>query len=179
MLKLLVRIPLRRRNVRELRLGQNLYQDQAGHWHLHFRGTELKVGIRGGQVHEYHVDLTEYCPDLLPTLEEFRTVHRPRLPGSQASPFLFLTQRGQPYTERSLHTELMWAVSPAPGQRFYPHLIRTIWATEYLDKTQDFTTAATMLGDTLQVVMQTYYHIIHKNQHAKAKAFLSEALHTG
>ena len=86
MLKLLVRIPLRQRNVRELRLGQNLYQDQAGRWHLHFRGAELKVGIRGGQVHVYHVDLTEYCGELIPVLEEFRTVHRPRLPGAQASP---------------------------------------------------------------------------------------------
>ena len=64
------------------------------------------------------------------------------------------------------------------GQSFYPHLIRTIWATEYLATTQDFATAATMLGDTLAVVMQTYYDIIHKDQHAKARAFLGTALHT-
>jgi hypothetical protein len=36
-----------------------------------------------------------------------------------------------------------------------------------------------MLGDTLAVVMQTYYDIIHKDQHAKAKAFLGKALRTG
>src|SRR5262249_1757274 len=34
MLKLLVRIPLRQRNVRELQPSQHLRQDQAGHWHL-------------------------------------------------------------------------------------------------------------------------------------------------
>ena len=73
----------------------------------------------------------------------------------------------------------MWAVSRHTGQRFYPHLIRTIWATECLEKTQNFTIAATMLGDTLQVVMKTYYDIVHKDQHAKAAAFLSEALRTG
>ena len=162
-----------------MRLGQNLYQDQAGHWHLHFRGAELKVGTRGGRVNEYHVDLTEYCPDLLPTLEEFLTGHRPRLPGSASPPFVFLTQEGHRTRSRACAPELTWAVSRHTGQRFYPHLIRTIWATEYLDKTQDFTTAATMLGDTLQVVMRTYYHIIHKDQHAKAKAFLSEALRAG
>ena len=65
------------------------------------------------------------------------------------------------------------------GQRFYPHLIRTIWASEYLPATGDFTTAATMLGDTLAVVMKTYYDIVHKDQHAKASAFLGTALHTG
>ena len=57
------------------------------------------------------------------------------------------------------------------GQRFYPHLIRTIWATEYLEKTQDFTTAATMLGDTLAVVMKTYYDIVHKDHTPKPKPF--------
>jgi hypothetical protein len=35
------------------------------------------------------------------------------------------------------------------------------------------------MGDTLQVTMKTYYHIINKDQHAKAKAFLGSALHTG
>ena len=67
----------------------------------------------------------------------------------------------------------------APGQRFYPHLIRTIWATEYLEDTQDFAAAATMLGDTLGTVMKTYYDLVHKDQHAKAKAFLDRALRTG
>jgi hypothetical protein len=65
------------------------------------------------------------------------------------------------------------------GQRFYPHLIRTIWATEYLQATGDFTTAATMLGDTLQITIRTYYDVVHKDQHAKARAFLSTALQQG
>jgi hypothetical protein len=69
----------------------------------------------------------------------------------------------------------------ATGQRFYPHLIRTIWATEFLSSGQasDFTTAATMLGDTIGVVMKTYCDVVHKDQHAKARAFLGTALHTG
>jgi hypothetical protein len=29
------------------------------------------------------------------------------------------------------------------------------------------------------VVMMTYYDIVHKDQHAKAKAFLGTALHAG
>ena len=42
MLRLLVRIPLRSRNLREIHLDKNLYQDQHDCWHLHFRGSELK-----------------------------------------------------------------------------------------------------------------------------------------
>jgi hypothetical protein len=179
MLKLLVRVPLRQRNLREMQLRRHLYQDQAGHWQLSFSGDDLKIGTRQGRVNTYHVDLTDYCPDFLPVLEEFLTVHRPRLPGTTPTGLLFMTQYGTPYTVHGLRNELTDAVAMRTGQRFYPHLIRTIWATEFLEKTQDFTTAATMLGDTLAVVMMTYYDIVHKDQHAKAKAFLGTALHAG
>ena len=64
------------------------------------------------------------------------------------------------------------------GQRFYPPFIRTIWATECLEKTQDFPTAATMLGDTLQVVMQTHYDVDQKDHHAKARACRDSKLPT-
>jgi hypothetical protein len=178
-LKLLVRVPLRQRNVRELRVGENLYADHKGHWQLHFSGAELKIGTRGGQVNEYNLNLTEYAPELLPLFEEWRTVYRPRLPNAATSPFLFLTQRGTPHTVQTLREELTYIVARHTGQRFYPHLIRTIWATEFLEKTQNFTTAATMLGDTLAVVMKTYYDIVHKDHHAQAKAFLGTALHAG
>jgi hypothetical protein len=179
-LKLLVRIPLRQRNVREMQLGKHLAQDpQTGHWHLEFRGDELKVGNRGPQVNVYAVDLTEYCPEFLPLLEEFLQVHRPKLPNAATSRFVFLGQHGIPYSTKTLHMDLSEVVAMRTGQRFYPHLIRTIWATEYLEKTQDFATAATMLGDTLGTVMKAYYDIVNKNQHAKARTFLGTALHAG
>jgi hypothetical protein len=177
-LKLLVRIPLRQRNVRELQLGTNLYEDQ-GHWHLHFSGNELKVGERGGRINTFHVDLTDYCPELLPVLDEFLQVYRPRLPNAATSPLLFLTRRGRPFTATGLRQELSAVVGMRTGQRFFPHLIRTIWATEYIDRERDFTGAATMLGDNVATVLRAYQHILAKDQHAKAKAFLGEALRTG
>jgi hypothetical protein len=176
MLKLLVRVPLRQRNVRELRLGEHLYTDQHGHWQLHFQGGDLKVGARGGRVNEYTVNLTDYCPDLLPVLEEFLREYRARLPGATNSTHLFLTQRGLPFSQQSLRVELADTVAMRTGKRFYPHLIRTIWATECLEKTHDYQLAATMLGDTLKVVIATYYNVIEKDQHAKARAFLGTAL---
>jgi integrase len=180
MLKLLVRVPLRQRNVRELRLDKNLYQDQEGHWQLSFSGDELKIGERQGRANTYDVDLSDDRPDFIPVLEEFLQVHRRRLPGSATSPFLFLTYHGRQFNEQAVGGELSSIVSRYTGQRFYPHLIRTIWATEYLeDHPGDFATVAEMLGDTLAVVMKTYYDIDKKAQRAKAKAFLSTALHTG
>ena len=114
-------------------------------------------------------------------LEEFLRVYRPRLPGAATSPFLFLTQYGTPYTQRSLHTELSGAVAMRTGQRFYPHLIRTIWATEYLtaDEKPDWITAAVMLGDKVATVMARYHDLVDQAHHPKAKAFLDKALRTG
>jgi site-specific recombinase XerD len=178
-LKLLVRVPLRQRNIRELKLDRNLYQDHEKHWHLHFRGAELKIGMRGPKINEYHVDLTDYCPDLIPVLEEFINIHRPKLPSAAASKCLFLTRMGRPFTSGHLGVELRFAVGTRTGKRFYPHLIRSIWATEYLERTQDFTTASVLLGDTLREVMKTYYDVVNKDHHAKAKAFLSSALRAG
>jgi integrase len=180
-LKLLVRVPLRQRNVRELRIGRNLYQEQDGHWWLFFSGDGLKIGERRGGTNQYDLDLTTYRPELLRLLEEWQQVYRPRLKGAATSPFLFLTYRGNPFTQRSLHEELSVAVALRTGKRFYPHLIRTIWATEYLTSTPapDFVTAAVMLGDTTQTVMRTYLDIVKKDHHAKASAFLGSALHTG
>ena len=179
MLKLLVRVPLRQRNVRELRLEKHLYKDEVGHWVLHFSGDDLKIGTRQGRVNEYNVDFSRDFGDLVPVLEEWLRDYRPRLPGAATSPLCFLTQYGRPFTQGTLRAELASAVALRTGQRFYPHLIRTIWATEYLTATQDFTTAATMLGDTLGTVMKAYYDIVHKDHHAKASAFLRTALHAG
>ena len=182
MLKLLVRVPLRSRNLRELRLERNLYHDQqTGHWHLRFSGSELKIGTRKGMINEYKMDLTEHYPEFIPVLEEFIREYRPRLPGSAASTLLFLTRYGRPFSQKTLCQELSSAVALRTGKRFYPHLIRTIWATAYLtkDDAPDWITAAVMLGDTVATVMAHYHDLVDQAHHSKAKAFLAKELHTG
>src|SRR4029453_3176453 len=124
MLKLLLRIPLRQRTLREMQLGKHLAQDpQTGHWHLEFRGDDLKFGTRGPQVNVFHVDLTAYCPEVLPVLEEWLAVHRPKLPNAAASRLVFLSQRGKPHSEKSVHVDLSEAVGMYTGVRFFPHMI--------------------------------------------------------
>ena len=179
-LKLLVRVPLRQRNVREMQLDRHLWKDTTtGHWHLEFAGDELKIGYRGAEINRFELNLSTYRPEFIPVLEEFLTVHRPKLPNATTSPFVFLTQRGKPHISKTLHGDLSDAVAMRTGKRFYPHIVRTMWATEYLKDTQDFQTAATMLGDQLRTVIATYYDVIHKEQIPKASAFLDKKLHTG
>ena len=179
-LKLLVRVPLRQRNVREMQLDRHLWKDTTtGHWHLEFAGDDLKIGSRGPEVNRYELNLSTYRPEFIPILKEWLTVHRPKLPGAQASPFVFLTQRGKPHISKTLHGDLSDAVAMRTGKRFYPHIVRTMWATEYLKETQDFQTAATMLGDQLRTVIATYYDVVHKEQIPKASAFLDKKLRTG
>jgi Phage integrase family len=179
-LKLLVRVPLRQRNIREMRLDRNLWKDQTtGHWHLEFAGDELKIGSRGSEVNTYEVNLSAYRPEFVPILEEWLQVHRPKLPNAATSPFVFLTQRGNPHISKTLHGDLSEAVAMRTQKRFFPHIVRTMWATEFLRETQDFQTAATMLGDQLKTVIDTYYHVVHKEQIPKASNFLDKQLRTG
>jgi hypothetical protein len=179
-LKLLTRVPLRQRNLREMQLDRHLWKDQAtGHWQLEFAGDDLKIGSRGAEVNRYELNLSTYRPEFIPLLEEWLTVHRPKLPNAATSPFVFLTQRGNPHISKTLHLDLSEAVAMRTGKRFYPHLVRTMWATEYLKETHDFQTAATMLGDQLRTVIATYYDVVHKEQIPKASAFLDKTLRTG
>jgi hypothetical protein len=172
-LKLLVRVPLRQRNIREMQLDKNLYQEQ-GHWHLHFQGDELKIGVRGGEENTYHRDLTAHYPDVIRVLEEWLDVHRRKLPGWASSPLCFLTQAGRPFTTASLSTELRAIVALRTGKRFYPHLIRSIWITEYMDDPDtkgDYLTAAIVLGDTLQTALKSYPDPNKEAHYDKAAAF--------
>jgi hypothetical protein len=179
-LKLLVRVPLRQRNVREMQLERHLWKEPTtGHWHLEFAGEDLKIGHRGPQVNKYELNLSTYRPEFIPILEEFLTVHRPKLPNAATSPFVFLTQRGNPHIQKTLHLDLSEAVAMRTGKRFYPHIVRTMWATEYLRETQDFQTAASLLGDQLRTVITTYYDVIHQEQIPKASAFLDKKLRSG
>ena len=54
-----------------------------------------------------------------------------------------------------------------------PHMIRDIWATEYLEANPgDVGGAARRLGNTEQMVLLHYAHILKQNVDARADAFL-------
>jgi hypothetical protein len=174
-LKLLVQRPMRIRNIRELQLGKNLYQDQAKHWQLRFRGKELKVGMRGASANEYKIDLTQHRPTFIPVLEEFLRDYRPRLPGAETSSYLFLNHQGRPFSE-NLGKELKMAVGLKTGKRWFPHMIRSVWPTEYIRKKKDFAGAAEALGNRQMTVIKNYQHIPLEELHEEGNDFLSKTL---
>jgi hypothetical protein len=171
-LRLMVRVPLRARNFCEMLLNRNLYEHD-GAWHLEFKGDELKVNQRQGRLNSFHLNLQEHAPDIIPTLSEFLHTYRPKLPNADVSSHVFLTHHGIPFCAKTLRQELSHLVYHRTNKRFYPHLIRTIWATEFIDSTGDFTTAAYMLNDRVQTVFQRYQVVLEKTQRQKASSFLS------
>jgi hypothetical protein len=179
LLKFLVWMPLRQRNLRELQLDKHLYQDpeaQGGHWHLHFQGDDLKIATRGGRVNEYKVDLTEDTVGVVPILKEFLKDHRPRLPGARDSKFLFMTSKGHPFSPAALRKEITTIVHMRTGKPFYPHLIRTMHANQFLRKHGNVQAAATALGDKPETVWKYYYEPILTEDRAQMKSYLTEAL---
>ena len=55
------------------------------------------------------------------------------------------------------------------NQCWHPHIIRTVWATEWIQKTHgDFYAAAIMLNDRLETVIAKYTHLLEEDVAEKA-----------
>jgi hypothetical protein len=157
-IRLLVRLPLRQRNIREMKLGHSLKRTADGRWEIHFRGRELKVAVRQGRENEVRYLFPE---DLCGQLDEFLTTWRPYLLGQVPdSQVVFITRQGQPLTSDHLCAMYTRTVYRVLGKYTTIHMIRDAWASDYLDATGDIAGAADRLGDTPQTVMQHYAHIL-------------------
>jgi integrase len=171
-LRLLVRIPLRARNIITLQCDTNLFRED-GIWSLRFRGDELKVGRRGGRPNTWR---SPWPPDLVPELEEYLTDHRPKLPGADMTRYLFLTKGGRPYTRSELRFNLNIALMKCTGKRFYTHWARHIYATHMRDEGAAVETVAHMLNNTPQVVYANYYQTREAYHYAQAETTLQRIL---
>jgi hypothetical protein len=170
-IRLLVRRPVRSRNIREMRLGRNLYRAAEG-WMLHFQGEELKVSRRDGRENLYRISFP--C-DLEGELEEFLEKWRPLL-NTHNSEFVFLSRKGIPLSQSALHKQIAKSTYEYTGRATNPHLIRHIWATEFIASTQRFTVAAAMLGDELETVLRRYSHLKILDAGQRADEFFTELL---
>jgi hypothetical protein len=172
-LRFLVRIPLRIRNIVEMQLGRNLVQLPNGRWQLQFRGTELKVARRDGRENE----LVRLWPeDLQPLLEEWLTVWRPKLVSPAGHKFVFCSSYGRPYREGALSQAIKRTTYVWSGIAVNPHLIRDIWATEYLKSGGKTHVAARLLGNTVQTVHHHYAHLLDQDADREADAWIQTRL---
>jgi len=170
-LRLLLRIPLRQRNICEMQLDRNLYRDAQGHWWLSFQGEQLKVSRRNRKINTVSYDLTQYFSDIVEHLEEYLNDFRPRLPNASTSPYVFLTRYGNPYDTMTLHRDFMMLIFKRTGKRCYPHLLRTLWTSEFYAAGGKPATAAYMLNDSPQTALKHYFEFQDDIHLQEASAF--------
>jgi len=176
MFRLWTYIPYRQRNIREMLIGQNLHKDAHGTWRITFRGDELKVGSKRGRINVFDLP---FPPTLVPVLEDYLTIWRPVLvsvlPHPEQERHVFLTKRGKPHWRSNLTTTTSRIVYTYTGKHWHPHIIRSVWATEWIRKTHgDFYTAAIMLNDNLQTVIAKYAHLLEEDVAEKAFRLIDE-----
>jgi hypothetical protein len=171
-LRLWCYIPLRSRNIREMKLGENLYLAE-GKWMLRFKGEQLKIAQKKGKE---NLLALPFPPDLVPLLQEYLQTWRPLLcvrdPDTQ---IVFPSKEsGKAFQKNGLNASIKESVYRYTGKPFHPHLIRTIWATEYIRTTGDFYGAAVMLNDRLETVVANYSHVMEHGIAEKAYAWVNK-----
>ena len=77
-------------------------------------------------------------------------------------------------SQSALHKQIAKATYEYTGRATNPHLVRHIWATEFIMSTQGFTVAAAMLGDELETVLRRYAHLQLLDAGQQADRFLVE-----
>jgi hypothetical protein len=160
MLRLWVHIPYRQRNMREMKMQQNLYRTPEGQWRIRFADEDLKVATRRGRSNVFDLP---FPPALVETLESYLTIWRPILARIENRPEVFLTRDGGVFKVHSIRSTLQRHIYSFTGRRWHPHMMRTIWATEWIQSSGDFMTAAIMLNDHLKTVIQNYAHLRDEN----------------
>ncbi|HEY5867743.1 MAG TPA: tyrosine-type recombinase/integrase [Candidatus Tectomicrobia bacterium] len=173
-IRLLVRLPLRQRNIREMQIGHNLIETTAGNWEIHFRGSELKIEMRRGQVVEVRYP---FPAELVPQLQAWFAIWRPCLTRAKGeTSTVFCTRQSKPLTTNHIGRMYTNAVYRLTGKYTTIHLIRDAWASEYLDATGDIAGAADRLGDTPQTVMKHYAHILKQRTQERTGQWLTSHL---
>jgi hypothetical protein len=174
MLRLLVRIPFRQRNLREMswnpkrmERGRNLYL-KDGIWRIRFIGKELKVEQKKGKI-----NMVDYAfpDDLCDVLNRYLNMWRPCLVNeeknfhwsdeSNEQQFVFLNTKGKPYRNKSLTEDIKRLTYRYAEVAVNPHMLRSIWATEYIQEMKDPIVAAYMLNDKVETVMENYAELLN------------------
>jgi len=159
LLRLGTESPLRIRNWAEMQWNKNLFKNRQGHWVVRFKGEELKVSHRGFKTNVYEV---VYSAEAGEWIERWRAELSKYLGDDfeEHCPYVFI--RGDlkgGVDHESLRTQIRGLVLEVSGKDFHPHLIRSIVASNVVNELggDGIGLAAKLLGDTVKVVMDTYY----------------------
>ncbi len=198
MLRLIVRIPLRQRNLREMEwnptrpeLGRNLYKSD-GQWRIRFKGEQLKIGHKGGKENmvdyafpaSLSADLDRYMKWWRPILINTKTnLHlAPEVPNEMPKivdqEYFFLKSIGDPFDLDRLIDLISRVTYKYVKVAMNPHIIRSVWATEYLKKhgMGGAATCAYMLNDNINTILNTYADLLTPDCEAAASSWLDDML---
>jgi hypothetical protein len=191
LIRLSIRLPLRQRNFREMlwnpeipEQGRNLYR-KDGKWYVRFQSAELKISHVKGKVHRIEHPFPDDLVDLLQEwLSRWRAIVISYQKGSgigtekatAGQEFVFLSSVGTPLSLQ----QVTWAYESATyrftGIAMNPHMVRTVWATEYIKSTKNFIDAAYMLGDRVETVLHSYANLLDEDCGKRASSWLSTTL---
>ena len=153
-LALLAMLPLRRRNLSELTLGETLQRHGAG-WRITFAGAQMKTDV------PFMLDVPQI---LLPDLERYLETHRPVLvartgrwhqPAEQA---LWVSKDGSRLTEMALYDRIRACTGRAFKKPLNPHLFRHMAATTLsVEAPGAVRSAAALLGHRNFSTTERYY----------------------
>jgi hypothetical protein len=142
------------------------------HWAIQFRAEEMEAGQDHRRPSAYR---SIFPNDLVSQLEEFLTVWRPMLPGSGLAE-VFTTLAGRTFSVLALNNGIRRTTYAHTGRATDARQIRTIWATEFLKKTEDFAAAAEILGDTVESVLRRYAHLRREDSDTLADRFFAQVV---
>ncbi|HEY8606406.1 MAG TPA: tyrosine-type recombinase/integrase [Noviherbaspirillum sp.] len=165
LIKLLMSNPLRIKNLQELtwrpdNTGQ-LHQRVDGSWHIRIERKFFKNHRGAARDRDYDNPVD---PAVWPTLQQYLSIHRPRLLGGRHTDFAFVSQETEsdrgPWLSMSrrvfiLTARYLWGC-PGVGSHAFRHIV----ATAILKASpNDWQTAALVLHDRIETVQKHYAHL--------------------
>ena len=166
--RLLARRPLPVYDICRMQIDRNL-RCLNERWVIQSRAGELNATVHQS-TRSYRISFPE---DLVQQLEEFLTLWRPMLPGSDV-PELFTSPTGHRYSSSALNNVVRTIVRIHTGHAIDIRQVRVIWATEFLNATGDFAAAAEVLGETADTIIRRYAHLRRAEPGAQADRFFSK-----
>lgn len=171
-LRLLYRVPMRQRCIREMELEKNLSKIN-GVWTIRFQGEEMKIAYKGGELNVWELP---FPLDLVTQLEEYLSSYRPRLLKEVQTNLVFIHNGGNAWGDSNLNNHIRTVVYQYTSKYFHMHLIRHLWASTLAQDAGSLEYVAFMMNDRPDTIYQKYYAVKSKGMAEKAYAVLAGRL---
>jgi integrase len=149
--RFLLERPMRQRNIREMKLGENLYQSEPGGWEIKFKGK----GMKNGKPYEI-----SYPKSLVPLLQEYLKKYRPKLCNGHENEYVFPNPNGGHIDPRVIQRIVDTNTFETLGKHMTPHLIRDCVAYYILKyRPEEYHMVSLLLGHAdVKTTLRIYGH---------------------